>query len=121
MKPLASDYGRKPDLSATRPRPFANTRFAMRPAPHPGGAAWSRALAVPRSSAATSESTSPGSNMPPYEFLKNGTVEFARLPGRLDARTPEDVDAGSYDLAVLAMQEPQYANHSIATLLAVLA
>ena len=43
------------------------------------------------------------------------------LPGRLDARTPEDVDAGSYDLAVLAMQEPQYANHSIATLLAVLA
>lgn len=43
------------------------------------------------------------------------------LPGRLDAMTPEDVDAGSYDLAVLAMQEPQYANHSIATLLAVLA
>jgi hypothetical protein len=43
------------------------------------------------------------------------------LPGRLDAMTPETVDAGSYDLAVLAMQEPQYANHSIATLLAVLA
>ena len=35
------------------------------------------------------------------------------LAGRLDAMTPETVDAGSYDLAVLAMQEPQYANHSL--------
>ena len=43
------------------------------------------------------------------------------LRGRLDARTPENVNAGSYDLAVLAMQEPQYANHSIATLLSRLA
>jgi len=43
------------------------------------------------------------------------------LPGRLDARTPEAVEAGAYDLAVLAMQEPQYANHAITTLLAMLA
>ncbi len=39
------------------------------------------------------------------------------LPGRLDARTPEDVDPAGYHLVVLAMQEPQYLNHTIRMLL----
>jgi cytochrome c oxidase cbb3-type subunit I/II len=30
-------------------------------------------------------STSPGSNMPPYAFLRDGTVEFESLPNRLEA------------------------------------
>jgi hypothetical protein len=41
----------------------------------------------------------------------------AGLPGRLDARTPEQVDPAAYDLVVLAMQEPQYGVHAIRTLL----
>lgn len=40
------------------------------------------------------------------------------LAGRLDAATPEQVDPAGYDLAVLAMQEPQYGNHTIRALLA---
>lgn len=40
------------------------------------------------------------------------------LPGRLDAASPDAVDVTSYDLAVLAMQEPQYANQSLSKLLA---
>lgn len=41
----------------------------------------------------------------------------AALPGRLDARTPQDVDPADYDLVALAMQEPQYAAHEIRVLL----
>ena len=40
-------------------------------------------------------------------------IRSAALPGRLDARTPENVDPAGYDLVVLAMQEPQYLNHTI--------
>ena len=39
------------------------------------------------------------------------------LPGRLRAATPEKVDLAGYDLVVLAMQEPQYLNHTLRTLL----
>ncbi|MCB1473263.1 MAG: hypothetical protein H6884_02130 [Rhodobiaceae bacterium] len=43
---------------------------------------------------------------------------FSRdLPGRLDAKTPEEVDPSKYDLVGLAMQEPQYGAHSIWTLM----
>ena len=39
---------------------------------------------------------------------------FSRdLPGKLDACPPEDVDLDRYDMVALAMQEPQYANHTI--------
>ncbi len=39
------------------------------------------------------------------------------LPGRLTASTPQDVVTANYDLVGLAMQEPQYAHHSLNTLL----
>ena len=39
------------------------------------------------------------------------------LPGTLDAAAPEDVDLSRYDLVGLAMQEPQYANHTIRVLM----
>ena len=39
------------------------------------------------------------------------------LPGTLDAVTPGDVDVSRYDLVGLAMQEPQYANHTIRVLM----
>ncbi len=39
------------------------------------------------------------------------------LPGKLDAVTPGEVDISRYDLVGLAMQEPQYTNHSIRTLM----
>ena len=43
---------------------------------------------------------------------------FSRdLPGTLDAVPPEDVDLSRYDLVGLAMQEPQYANHTIRVLM----
>jgi hypothetical protein len=43
---------------------------------------------------------------------------FSRdLPGKLDATTPQDVDVSRYDLVALAMQEPQYTNHSIRVLM----
>jgi hypothetical protein len=43
---------------------------------------------------------------------------FSRdLPGALDAVPPEDVDVSRYDLVGLAMQEPQYTNHTIRVLL----
>ncbi len=43
---------------------------------------------------------------------------FSRdLPGTLDAAAPEDVDLSRYDLVGLAMQEPQYANHTIRVLM----
>ena len=43
---------------------------------------------------------------------------FSRnLPGKLDATTPDNVDLARYDLVGLAMQEPQYTNHTIRVLL----
>ena len=45
------------------------------------------------------------------------TIRSTALPGRLRATTPEKVEPAGYDLVVLAMQEPQYLNHSIRTLL----
>src|SRR5688572_4603769 len=43
---------------------------------------------------------------------------FSRdLPGTLDAAAPEDVDLSRYDLVGLAMQEPQYTNHTIRVLM----
>jgi hypothetical protein len=45
------------------------------------------------------------------------TISSLGLPGRLDARAPEAVDPTRYDLVVLAMQEPQYADPSVADLL----
>ncbi len=43
---------------------------------------------------------------------------FSRdLPGILDATTPEDVDLSRYDLIGLAMQEPQYTNHTVRVLM----
>lgn len=45
------------------------------------------------------------------------TIYSAALPGRLDAKTPENVKPSGYDMVVLAMQEPQYLNHTIRMLL----
>ncbi len=39
------------------------------------------------------------------------------LPGTLNACTPQDVDTSGYDMVGLAMQEPQYAHHTLRTLL----
>jgi hypothetical protein len=39
------------------------------------------------------------------------------LPGKLDATMPQDVDLSRYDLVALAMQEPQYTNHTIRVLM----
>lgn len=39
------------------------------------------------------------------------------LPGTLDATPPETVDVSRYDLVGLAMQEPQYTNHTIRVLM----
>lgn len=44
-------------------------------------------------------------------------IRSVDLAGRLDARTPEAADPIVHDLAVLAMQEPQYLNHTIRLLL----
>ena len=45
------------------------------------------------------------------------SIRSARLPGHLDAMTPEQVDPAGYDLVGLAMQEPQYSAHAIWTLM----
>ena len=43
---------------------------------------------------------------------------FSRdLPGKLDAVTPGDVDVSRYDMVGLAMQEPQYTNHTVRVLM----
>lgn len=43
---------------------------------------------------------------------------FSRdLPGSLDACVPQNADLSRYDLVCLAMQEPQYANHTIRVLM----
>src|SRR5258708_11237086 len=39
------------------------------------------------------------------------------LPGTLDATSPQDIDLSRYDLVALAMQEPQYTNHTIRVLM----
>jgi hypothetical protein len=45
-------------------------------------------------------------------------IRSGELKGKIDAKTPETCDPSSYDLVVLAMQEPQYAHHSLRGLLA---
>lgn len=45
-------------------------------------------------------------------------IHSAALPGLLSAAAPEHVDPAGYDLVVLAMQEPQYLDHTIRPLLA---
>lgn len=45
------------------------------------------------------------------------SIRSNELPGNLDAMTPENADPSRYDLIVLAMQEPQYLDHRIRTLL----
>jgi len=48
----------------------------------------------------------------------NHRAIFSRhLPGILDATVPEDVDLARYDLVGFAMQEPQYANHTVRVLM----
>jgi hypothetical protein len=43
---------------------------------------------------------------------------FSRnLPGKLDATTPGEVDISRYDMVALAMQEPQYTNHTVRVLM----
>lgn len=45
------------------------------------------------------------------------SIRSAGLPGKLDAKTPEQVNPADYDLVGLAMQEPQYCVHAIWTLM----
>ncbi len=45
------------------------------------------------------------------------SIHSAALPGKLDAKTPEDTVPAGYDLVVLAMQEPQYLHPTIRMLL----
>src|SRR5260370_16101427 len=53
--------------------------------------------------------------------LRGEAVHRAIFPrdrhGKLDATTPADVDLSRYDLVGLAMQEPQYTNHTIRVLM----
>src|SRR5688572_16733924 len=43
---------------------------------------------------------------------------FSRdLPGKLDATEPGNVDISRYDMVALAMQEPQYTNHTVRVLM----
>ena len=46
------------------------------------------------------------------------TVDSRRLPGRLTAAPPSQVDPAQFDLVVLAMQEPQYCAPEVRDLLA---
>jgi hypothetical protein len=45
------------------------------------------------------------------------TIFSRDLPGKVDATTPAEVDLSRYDLVGLAMQEPQYTNHTIRVLM----
>jgi hypothetical protein len=45
------------------------------------------------------------------------TIVSRGLPGTLDATSPDQVDLARYDLVGLAMQEPQYTNHTIRVLM----
>ncbi|HEX6120431.1 MAG TPA: hypothetical protein VFZ03_13365 [Dongiaceae bacterium] len=49
--------------------------------------------------------------------LKHRAIFSRDLPGTLDAVSPENVDLSRYDLVGLAMQEPQYTNHTIRVLM----
>jgi hypothetical protein len=44
-------------------------------------------------------------------------IRSRSLPGTLDATSPDEVDLSRYDLVGLAMQEPQYTNHTIRVLM----
>jgi hypothetical protein len=44
-------------------------------------------------------------------------IRSKELPGRLTACVPHDIVASGYDLVGLAMQEPQYAHHTLRTVL----
>ena len=44
-------------------------------------------------------------------------IRSHELPGTVNAAPPEQVDVSRYDLVVLAMQEPQYTNHTIRVLM----
>jgi len=48
---------------------------------------------------------------------KHRSIFSRDLPGKLDAIVPADVDVSRYDLVALAMQEPQYTNHTIRVLM----
>jgi ketopantoate reductase PanE/ApbA-like protein len=48
---------------------------------------------------------------------KHRSIFSRDLPGKLDAVVPQDVDVSRYDLVGLAMQEPQYTNHTIRVLM----
>ena len=45
------------------------------------------------------------------------TIHSNDLPGNLSASTPQDLDAAGFDMVGLAMQEPQYAHHTIRTVM----
>ena len=45
-------------------------------------------------------------------------IDSRRCPGKLSARTPEEVDPGTFDLVVLGMQEAQYAATGVRDLMA---
>jgi hypothetical protein len=48
---------------------------------------------------------------------KHRSIFSRDLPGTLDATPPQEVDISRYDLVGLAMQEPQYTNHTIRVLM----
>ncbi|WP_424630592.1 ketopantoate reductase family protein [Bradyrhizobium sp. SYSU BS000235] len=48
---------------------------------------------------------------------KHRSIFSRDLPGKLDAMPPQNVDVSRYDMVGLAMQEPQYTNHTIRTLM----
>ena len=41
------------------------------------------------------------------------TIDSKNLPGKLNACSPQNLIASDYDIVGLAMQEPQYAHHTI--------
>jgi hypothetical protein len=48
---------------------------------------------------------------------KHRSIFSRDLPGKLDACPPQNVNVSRYDMVGLAMQEPQYTNHTIRTLM----
>lgn len=52
-----------------------------------------------------------------HDEIEHRAIRSRDLPGTLDATAPENVDLARYDLVGLAMQEPQYTNHTIRVLL----
>lgn len=54
---------------------------------------------------------------------KDGLIEVdsRKLPGRLSATTPDDVDPAAFDLVALAMQEPQFRSSGVRELLEAIA